>query len=117
MESSWPACQGLLTTFSSGSSSLPCSSSTPASKNTSNCVDHMTTELIRLEGINKSFGNVQALKEIDLKIDSAERVALLGDTGAGKSTLIKALSGVYPIDNGAIFFKATHGSSRTARDA
>ncbi|KAB7585148.1 sugar ABC transporter ATP-binding protein [Verminephrobacter sp. Larva24] len=77
----------------------------------------MTTELIRLEGINKSFGNVQALKDIDLKIDSGEIVALLGDNGAGKSTLIKALSGVYPIDNGAIFFKGKHASIRSARDA
>src|SRR6218665_3242820 len=77
----------------------------------------MTTELIRLEGINKSFGNVQALKDIDLKIDSGEIVALLGDNGAGKSTLIKALSGVYPIDKGAIFFKGKHASIRSARDA
>src|SRR6218665_2071510 len=99
MESSWPACQGLLTIFSSGSSPLPCSQSPPASKTTPNWVDHMTTERIRLEGINKSLGNVQALKDIDLKIDSGEIVALLGDNGAGKSTLIKALSGVYPIDN------------------
>src|SRR6218665_3148803 len=77
----------------------------------------MTTELIRLEGINKSFGNVQGLKDIDLKIDSGEIVALLGDNGAGKSTLIKALSGVYPIDKGAIFFKGKHASIRSARAA
>src|SRR6218665_4065209 len=77
----------------------------------------MTTELIRLEGINKSFGNVQALKDIDLKMDSGEIVALLGDNGAGKSTLIKALSGVYPIDNGASFFKGKDASIRSARDA
>src|SRR6218665_3934930 len=117
MGSSWPACQRLLTPFAAASSSLPSCSATPASKNTSNCVDHMTTELIRLEGINKSFGNVQALKDIALKIDSGEIVALLGDNGAGKSTLSKALSGVYPIDNGAIFFKGKHASIRSARDA
>src|SRR6218665_47944 len=77
----------------------------------------MTTELIRLKGINKSFGNVQALKDINLKIDSGEIVALLGDNGAGKSTLIKALSGVYPIDEGTIFFKgkpvSIHGAPHT----
>src|SRR6218665_1688952 len=77
----------------------------------------MTTELIRLEGINKSFGNVQALKDIALKIDSGEIVALLGDNGAGKSTLIKALSSVYPIHKGPLFSKGRHASIRRARDA
>jgi ABC-type sugar transport system ATPase subunit len=42
--------------------------------------------LYEFEGISKSFGHVQALKEIDLKVYKGEIIGLVGDNGAGKST-------------------------------
>jgi len=58
--------------------------------------------VLSLRGIDKNFGAVQALTDIDLDIYSGEVVALVGDNGAGKSTLIKILAGVHPQDGGTI---------------
>ena len=52
--------------------------------------------LYRLEGICKSFGRVEALRDVDIDVQKGEILGLVGDNGAGKSTLIKILSGIYP---------------------
>jgi D-xylose transport system ATP-binding protein len=54
--------------------------------------------------VSKTFGAVQALKDIDLDVYPGEVVALVGDNGAGKSTLIKILAGVHPHDEGTLTF-------------
>jgi simple sugar transport system ATP-binding protein len=77
----------------------------------------MNAEILRLEHIRKSFGNVHALKSASLTLREGEVVALLGDNGAGKSTLIKAVSGVHPIDGGEIYVHGERVSIRSARDA
>ncbi|MBL7926606.1 MAG: ATP-binding cassette domain-containing protein [Bacteroidia bacterium] len=51
---------------------------------------------LQMQNITKSFGNVQALKNISFSVAPAEIHALCGENGAGKSTLMKILSGVYP---------------------
>jgi len=56
----------------------------------------MSTPLVQLSGVKKSFGPVDVLKGIDLKVYPGKVTALVGDNGAGKSTLIKGLSGVQP---------------------
>jgi D-xylose transport system ATP-binding protein len=61
--------------------------------------------LLSLRGINKSFGAVAALMDIDLEVASGEVVAVVGDNGAGKSTLVKVLSGVHSPDTGTITFE------------
>ena len=59
--------------------------------------------LIRLEGISKNFGAVQALDQVSLNIDAGETVGLMGDNGAGKSTLVKIMSGNYLPNAGSYF--------------
>jgi D-xylose transport system ATP-binding protein len=58
--------------------------------------------VLRLVGISKRFGAVQALTEVDLELHRGEVVALIGDNGAGKSTLAKVIAGVAPADSGEI---------------
>lgn len=61
--------------------------------------------LLKLEGITKKFGAIEALRGIDLEINRGEVVALLGDNGAGKSTLVKIISGGLRPSSGRIFFE------------
>ncbi len=61
--------------------------------------------LLKMENINKSFGHVEVLKNIDFQVSNNEIVALVGDNGAGKSTLIKIITGVHPPTSGEIFYK------------
>ncbi|HZX02154.1 ATP-binding cassette domain-containing protein [Kribbella sp.] len=60
--------------------------------------------VLRLEGISKRFGAVQALKNIELDVRAGEVLALVGDNGAGKSTLVKTIAGVYTADDGTMVF-------------
>ena len=57
---------------------------------------------IRMTGISKSFGGVQALSDVDLTLYTGEVHALAGENGSGKTTLIKILSGVFQADSGTI---------------
>jgi D-xylose transport system ATP-binding protein len=79
---------------------------------------HMTAPpLLSLQGIYKRFGAVQALADVELEICSGEIVALLGDTGAGKSTLVKVISGVGPADRGTIMWEGLGVQIKRPRDA
>ncbi len=60
--------------------------------------------LVRMEGIVKRFGAVEALKGVDLDLRQGEVLGLVGDNAAGKSTLMKVLTGVHRPDAGRIFF-------------
>ncbi|RSZ42434.1 MULTISPECIES: sugar ABC transporter ATP-binding protein [unclassified Variovorax] len=66
-----------------------------------------TAEMLRLEGVSKSFPGVKALTGIDLSIRKGEVHALLGENGAGKSTLMKILGGIHQADEGRIFIEGS----------
>jgi simple sugar transport system ATP-binding protein len=61
--------------------------------------------IVRLEGVQKYFGAVHALRNIDLAVGRNEIVGLIGDNGAGKSTLIKTITGVLKPTAGRIFVR------------
>ena len=60
--------------------------------------------VLSLRGISKNFGAVSALTDVDLDVHAGEVVALVGDNGAGKSTVVKALAGVHEPTSGTITF-------------
>ncbi len=61
-----------------------------------------STPLLRLEGVNKWFGDLQVLKDVDLSVEAGEVVVVLGPSGSGKSTLCRTINGLEPIDSGTI---------------
>ncbi|YCI82042.1 sugar ABC transporter ATP-binding protein [Enterobacteriaceae bacterium] len=62
-------------------------------------------EILRTEGLSKTFPGVNALDQVSISLRRGEIMALLGENGAGKSTLIKALTGVYQPDGGTIWLE------------
>jgi branched-chain amino acid transport system ATP-binding protein len=58
--------------------------------------------ILRLRGVGRSFGGVDAVKDVDLEIRPGERRAILGPNGAGKTTLFNVISGEFPPTSGAI---------------
>jgi lipoprotein-releasing system ATP-binding protein len=63
--------------------------------------------MIKLEGITKSFGNLQVLKGIDLKIEKREVVSIVGPSGAGKTTLLQIMGTLDSADSGSITIDGT----------
>ena len=66
--------------------------------------------LLSLRGIDKSFGAVQVLRDVDMDVYLGKVTALVGDNGAGKSTLIKGVAGIHPFDSGEYIFEGEHVS-------
>jgi D-xylose transport system ATP-binding protein len=77
----------------------------------------MTTAVLSLRGVNKSFGPVHVLKDVDLDVYAGKVTALVGDNGAGKSTLIKCIAGIYNPEAGDFFFEGNKVSISGPRDA
>jgi len=73
--------------------------------------------LLSLRGISKSFGAVQALRDVNFDVVPGKVTALVGDNGAGKSTLIKTISGIWQPSEGEMFWKGKPANVRTPRDA
>jgi len=77
----------------------------------------MSEPLLELIGINKSFGPVHVLHDVDFTVRAGEVTALVGDNGAGKSTLIKCVSGIYPMDSGQVRFRGEPVTIHSPREA
>ena len=67
-----------------------------------------TKSLLQMQGIDKSFPGVHALKDVSLTLQRGEALALVGENGAGKSTLIKVLGGAHLPDDGEILLDGQH---------
>jgi D-xylose transport system ATP-binding protein len=72
---------------------------------------------LQLLGVSKTFGAVQALRDVDFEVYSGEVVGLVGDNGAGKSTLIKIIAGAYTADKGDILVEGHKVAISTPQDA
>ena len=75
------------------------------------------TPLLALRGINKSFGAVHVLQDVDLDAYAGQVTALVGDNGAGKSTLIKGVAGIYAFDSGDYLFDGQPVTVHTPKQA
>src|ERR1700722_11231597 len=73
--------------------------------------------LLKLRGVDKHFGPVQALYGGDLDLPAGQATGLCGDNGAGKSVLTRTISGVHQPDHGQIYFEGRPVHIRSARDA
>lgn len=72
---------------------------------------------LKLTGVGKDFGRIQAVKDISLTIRRNEVLGLIGENGAGKSSLLKILTGIYQPDRGTIEVNGTEVSFRRPQDA
>jgi len=62
-------------------------------------------DVLRLEGVSKSFGGLQVLADVDLSVKEEEIVGLIGPNGAGKSTLFNVITSFYGVDRGEIYLR------------
>ncbi|PWJ32422.1 sugar ABC transporter ATP-binding protein [Faecalicatena orotica] len=73
--------------------------------------------ILQMKGINKSFGGVQVLYDLDFSMHAGEVRALAGENGAGKSTLMKILGGIYDCDSGEVLIDGEKTSIGSVEDA
>ena len=73
--------------------------------------------LVKLRGIDKHFGPVQALYGVNLDLPAGQVTGLCGDNGAGKSVLTRCIAGVHQPDHGQIYFEGRPVHIRSTRDA
>lgn len=66
---------------------------------------HAAEEMLTIKGLKTSYGQIEALHGVDIRINSGEIVSLVGANGAGKSTLLMTISGLQPTDAGSVIFE------------
>lgn len=75
------------------------------------------TPVLRLEAITKTFPGVKALSDVSLELYPGQVTALIGENGAGKSTIVKVLTGIYRADGGTITVDGSRVNFTSAEDA
>ena len=94
----------------------------PATSTTVRSQESESSVLLRLSGVSAGYGVEPVLRSLDLTVERGEIVALLGANGAGKSTVLRTISGVIPADSGSLTWEGealaswpNHQSSQSAR--
>lgn len=77
----------------------------------------MRTEILRMECISKTFPGAKVLNNVNLNVFKAEVLVIVGANGAGKSSLMKILAGIYTKDSGKIYFQEKEVELSSPRDA
>ncbi|HRX57735.1 MAG TPA: ABC transporter ATP-binding protein [Eubacteriales bacterium] len=73
----------------------------------------MPTPVVEIQHVSKYFAKVVANKDVSMHVDSGEVVALLGENGAGKSTIMKILYGLYTMDEGRILIRGEEAAIKS----
>ena len=72
----------------------------------------MNHNILKIEDLTLSYTNQEVLKNINLELSKGERVSILGESGSGKSSLLRCIAGFEPVNNGKIFVKNKLVSSK-----
>lgn len=70
--------------------------------------------MLRMEGVSKSFGGLQALKEVSFTIEEGQIHGIIGPNGSGKTTMFNCITGLLPMNSGSIYFGDTKISGMPA---
>ena len=65
----------------------------------------MTQNILKIEDLSLSYANQEVLKDVNLELSKGERVSILGESGSGKSSLLRCIAGFERVNNGKIFIK------------
>lgn len=69
--------------------------------------------MLEIKNLYVSYGNLEILRDVSLKVNKGEIVSLIGANGAGKTTLCRALSGLTPVKSGEILYNGEHMEKKT----
>ena len=72
-------------------------------------------EILRVENVNKSFGDKLVLKDINIKLNKGELVSLVGVSGSGKTTLFNIIAGLLTPDSGKVYLKGEDITSKAGK--
>ena len=64
---------------------------------------NLVTPLLELRGIHKKFGDKTVLNGVDLTVHTGEAIAIIGPSGTGKSTILRVICGLLPVDSGEVY--------------
>lgn len=67
----------------------------------------MTEEIIKVDNLKKSFGDLEVLKDISLSVEKGDVIAILGPSGSGKSTFLRSLIDLNEVDGGSIYIEGS----------
>lgn len=73
--------------------------------------------ILEINGMSKAFGKNKVLKDIDLKVKRGSIMGLMGENGAGKSTMMKCLFGIYSMDSGSVILDGQRVAFTSAKEA
>ena len=80
-------------------------------------IESAATPIVEMRHINKAFGAVRALNDVDLRLYPGEILGLVGDNSAGKSTLMKILTGAYSRDSGEVLVAGTPANFKSPHES